>query len=95
MNSEQGAISTAQRMPPNAGKGRKAGSRNKITLSMKKAIEQAFWDNDGIAWLGELMREEPKVFATLLLRLIPQEQAEASEEDNNPIHSDPDSDLDD
>ena len=73
-------------------RGRPKGSRNAVTFTMKQALEQAFWDAGGVEWLCRLADKEPKVFAMLLLRLIPQEQA-ASDDDDWLVVYDPDSDI--
>lgn len=63
--------STAKRMPPNAGKGRKKGVPNKITKSVRESIEAAFQKIGGPEYLIEQARENPQAFMSLLGRLIP------------------------
>ena len=94
---------TGKRLPPAAGKGRPKGSRNKITMNMKQALEQAFWDVGGVQWLVTLAKTEPRTFAMLLAKLIPQEQADGEGErtitiiggfTSEDFRSDPDADID-
>ena len=57
----------------NAGKGRPKGSQNKITRTIRQAIEASFDILGGEEWLVELGRSDPKAYATLLARLVPTE----------------------
>lgn len=66
-------VSTAKRLPPNAGKGRKKGVPNRLTKTLKQAIEAAFHEVGGERWLVQLAESDPKTFASLLGRLIPSE----------------------
>jgi len=70
-------------------RGRPKGSRNATTFTMKQALEEAFWQAGGIAWLVRLANEEPKIFASLLMRLLPPTPAETEAEDERP-YIDPD-----
>ncbi len=65
--------STGKRPPPNAGKGRKKGVPNRLTKTLKQAIEAAFHEVGGEQWLVQLAESDPKTFASLLGRLIPSE----------------------
>ncbi len=51
--------------------GRRKGVPNRITRSVRQAIEQAFERAGGVEWLIRLAEEDPKAFATLLARLVP------------------------
>lgn len=51
--------------------GRPKGSRNAVTMTLKDGIEEAYHQLGGIQWLVQLGREEPRVFAGLLARLLP------------------------
>tara|TARA_R110000868_G_scaffold4239_4_gene26912 strand:- start:266 stop:586 length:321 start_codon:yes stop_codon:yes gene_type:complete len=55
---------------------RTKGSKNKITTSIKEAVNQAFKHVNGKdnAGLIKLARDEPKIFYTLVGRCIPPEQ---------------------
>ena len=57
--------------PPNAGKGRKAGSRNKTPAALKDAILHAFDEVGGKSYLAELARKDHKTFCALLGRILP------------------------
>ncbi len=65
--------STAKRRPPNAGKGRKKGVQNKLTVTLKQAILNSFETLGGEAWLVQLAESDPKAYAGLLGRIIPSE----------------------
>ena len=65
--------STAKRLPPNAGKGRKKGVPNRITFTLKQAIEAAFHEVGGKEWLVQLAGSDPRAFASLLGRILPAE----------------------
>lgn len=59
-------------LPPNGkGRGRPAGSRNKVTVTAKEAIESAFVKLGGVKWLVQLGKDHPKSFANLYAKLIP------------------------
>lgn len=73
-----------KRIPPNAGKGRKAGSLNKITKTIKQAIEEAFKEVGGADYLVKQAKENPQAFMTLLGKIIPaQVQTEISNPDGS------------
>lgn len=55
----------------NAGKGRPKGSPNRLTQTLRQAVEQAFHEVGGVEWLKNLAQSDPKAFAGLLSRLIP------------------------
>jgi len=63
--------SSAKRMPPNAGKGRKPGVPNRITKSVKESIEAAFQEVGGVQYLTEQAEKNPQGFMSLLGRLLP------------------------
>lgn len=56
----------------NAGKGRRKGSKNKITATVKEAIEIAFNDVGGAKYLADMANKQPVAFMTLLGKVIPQ-----------------------
>lgn len=70
---------SAERTPPNAGKGRKKGVPNKTTALLKEAVLTAAartgHDKEGkeglIGYCRYLAENEPRAFATLLGRIIP------------------------
>ena len=53
--------------------GRPKGKPNKLTMSVKAAIEEAFGEVGGATWLVEQAKEKPEVFAGLLGKIIPKE----------------------
>ena len=59
-----------RRKPPRAGMGRPKGSQNKISRSVREAIESAFVKVGGDDYLVEVARTEPAVFCALLARLL-------------------------
>lgn len=72
MNSKQ-VKSAAKRMPPNAGKGRKAGSMNKTTVAIKEALMAAFEGVGGVAALIEWGKANPTPFYQTWVKLLPSE----------------------
>ena len=54
-----------------AGPGRPKGAKNKLSMSVKQAIEEAFEKAGGVKYLIKVAEEHPQVFCTLLSRLIP------------------------
>ncbi len=65
--------SGGRRRPPAAGSGRKRGSLNRTTKTLKEALLASFDTLGGEAWLVSLAESDPKAYAGLLGRLIPQE----------------------
>lgn len=55
----------------NRGKGRPKGATNKLTRTVKQAIELAFDKVGGAEYLAEQARENPVAFMTLLGKVIP------------------------
>ena len=73
--------------------GRPKGSRNAVTMTLKDGIEEAYHQLGGIQWLVQLGKEEPRIFASLLLRLIPPTPPAEPGEETGDIFDDPDPDL--
>ena len=70
---------TAKRKPPRAGKGRPPGSKNKLTRTIREAIEAAFSEVGAERYLVEQATLNPQSFMALLSKLLPaQIQAEVS-----------------
>ena len=67
-----------------AGKGRPKGTKNKLTQTVKEAIEVAFHQVGGSTYLAKMAVEEPKAFMSLLGKVIPQ-QINASLSGDGPI----------
>ena len=65
--------STAKRLPPNAGKGRKKGVPNKITASVKEMILAALDAVGGQRYLEDQAKQNPQAFMSLLGRILPSE----------------------
>lgn len=63
--------SGAKRKPPNAGQGRKKGSTNRLTRTIKEAIEAAFDKVGGADYLARMAEEQPQAFMTLLGKILP------------------------
>ena len=62
-----------KRTPPNAGKGRKKGSLNKLTTSAREAFALAFTASGGAEGLTTWAKANPTEFYKLYARLIPVE----------------------
>jgi len=79
---------TGKRLPPAAGKGRPKGAINKLTASVKEAIEAAFHGVGGHEYLMRQAEENPQAFMTLLGKIIPaQVQAELTGRNGGPIET--------
>jgi len=70
MDSKEKKVS-ARKMPPRAGMGRPKGSLNKVTTSVKEAIEAAFSGVGGHEYLMRQAEENPVAFMSLLGKIIP------------------------
>lgn len=64
---------TGKRKPPNAGKGRPKGSKNRLTNTLKEAIEKSFDEVGGVQYLVEQARENPTAYMSLLAKVLPQQ----------------------
>lgn len=68
-----------KRKPPAAGKGRPKGATNKLTRTIKEAIEVSFDKIGGPEYLAEMAYQQPAAYMTLLGKVLPaQVQAEIS-----------------
>jgi hypothetical protein len=65
--------STGKRLPPNAGKGRRKGSLNKVSGEIRAMIVQALSAAGGTAYLVEQAEKSPQAFLSLLGKLVPAE----------------------
>lgn len=72
----------AQHRLTTAGPGRPAGIPNKVTQSVKEAIERAFDELGGTSYLVHVGRKDPRTFCALLSRLLPTKLANA---DGSPL----------
>lgn len=64
---------TGRTRPPNAGKGRKKGSKNKVTKALKDMILGALDDAGGQDYLTKQAKENPGAFLTLIGKVLPQD----------------------
>ena len=62
--------------------GRAKGTPNKITLSVREAIEHAFDRLGGVSYLEHVGRNDPRTFCALLGKLLPTKLANA---DGSPL----------
>ena len=53
--------------------GRKKGTPNKVTQTVRESIEGAFGELGGQAYLVKVGKEEPKAFLQLLSKIIPRD----------------------
>ena len=60
-------------IPPNAGKGRGKGNKNKLTLQVKEMIEGALEDAGGREYLLRQAKENPVAFMGLVGKIIPKD----------------------
>lgn len=72
----------AQHRFTTAGPGRIKGQPNKLTVSVKEAIERAFDELGGTSYLVHVGRKDPRTFCALLSRLLPTKVANA---DGSPL----------
>ena len=83
---EAGRFAPGNRASP----GRPRGSQNRSTTELRTAILAALDQAGGISYLTKLATSEPKVFATLLLRLLPSVPADAGGNEVRLVDPDPD-----
>lgn len=57
--------------PPNAGKGRRKGTPNKVTGALKDMILQALSNAGGVAYLERQAVKQPTAFLALVGRVLP------------------------
>lgn len=53
------------------GSGRKKGTPNKLTKSVKDAIEASFWAVGGQEYLERISEDDPRTYLTLLGKVVP------------------------
>jgi hypothetical protein len=63
----------SNRKPPNAGKGRKRGSKNKLGADVKAMIEGALSAVGGQKYLEQQAKKNPVAFMTLVGKLVPKD----------------------
>jgi len=64
---------SAKRKPPAAGKGRPKGAVNKLTKTIREAVEISFDKIGGADWLAKMADEQPVAYMTLLGKVLPQQ----------------------
>jgi hypothetical protein len=74
------AFSKGDPRPQNAG--RKKGQPNKMGLTIKAAIENAFQKVGGEDYLVMVAREDPRVFCALLAKILPNINANVDQNGN-------------
>lgn len=62
--------------------GRQKGTVNKLTVSIREAIENAFTELGGASYLVHVGKSDPRTFCALLSRLLPTKLANA---DGSPL----------
>lgn len=67
---------------PKKGPGRPKGSSNKLTKSIKEAIEKAFENAGGVKYLETVARDDPRTFCALLGKVLP---TQITGDPDNPI----------
>ena len=60
--------------------GRDKGVTNKLTVTVKEAIAQAFDEVGGVDYLKQVATDDPKTFCTLLGKLLPLQIANSDDE---------------
>lgn len=60
-----------KRKPPSAGKGRPKGAINKLTATIKNAIEASFEKVGGAEYLARMAETQPVAYMTLLGKVLP------------------------
>jgi hypothetical protein len=63
----------AKRKPPAAGMGRRKGSVNKITKTIREAVELSFVKVGGADYLVEMAEKQPVAYMALLGKVLPQQ----------------------
>lgn len=64
---------TQKRKPPAAGKGRPKGAVNKLTKTIREAVEVSFAQIGGADYLARMAVEQPVAYMTLLGKVLPQQ----------------------
>lgn len=68
--------------PPNAGKGRPKGSKNKVTGAVRDMVLQALDEVGGVKYLKRQAEENPTAFMTLVGKVMP---TQVTGEDGGPV----------
>lgn len=62
---------TPKRRPPAAGKGRPKGATNKVTKTIREAIEASFDKVGGSDYLARMAEDQPSAYMALLGKVLP------------------------
>lgn len=62
---------SGKKKPPRAGMGRPKGAVNKVTKTLREAIESSFEKVGGDDYLVKMAREQPAAYMTLLGKVLP------------------------
>ncbi|MBU2753578.1 hypothetical protein HFU84_09210 [Acidithiobacillus sp. CV18-2] len=61
-------------------RGRPKGSKNVFNMQLRDCVWESFLQLGGVRWLVKLGNDDPKVFCSLLARLLPPEKGEQSDD---------------
>lgn len=64
---------SGRKLPPNAGKGRRAGVPNRLNANIRRMVLEALNSVGGEAYLAEQAIKNPTAFLALLSKLIPRD----------------------
>lgn len=64
---------SGKRRPPAAGRGRPKGASNKLTKTIREAVELSFIKVGGADYLVRMADEQPVAYMTLLGKVLPQQ----------------------
>jgi hypothetical protein len=70
--------------PPNAGRGRPKGAKNKLTVGARLALETTFTEIGGVPAFADWARKNPAEFYKLWSKLVPKD-VEVSGPDGTPV----------
>ncbi len=62
---------SGKRKPPAAGKGRPKGASNKVTKTIREAIETSFEQVGGADYLAKMAQDHPTAYMSLLSKILP------------------------
>lgn len=78
----------------NSGPGRPKGSRNAVTMTLKQALMESFWQVGGPSYFVRLAKSDPDAYIKLILQILPKAAPESADDDaGGDIMDDPDPDL--
>ena len=76
------------------GPGRPKGSRNAVTMTLKQALMDSFWQVGGPSYFVQLAKADPDAYIKLILQILPKAAPESADSDTGgDIFDDPDPDL--